>query len=611
MSRALRIPLTYHLGVLFGLLGGATLFGQSPANDAEVVALPPFYVEPDRPFRWTALSAPGFEIITTHDRQFAVAFARSYYRQLELIRLIIPDRYLWRPAVADRFIVVEPHHKRLKSDHIVGQILDQKDPTGRRKNGRVFLPNFGLSSPDSSTVFAFHDLNASFGIRPTLGRGFHPFNNSTPPDLGFHSNTKRITERLLRRAPALPSWAIQGLARFYDECQFIDNLIDVEGLPPLPPPPPPLPAEPDSATPGTAAKPEADSPDVAASAPSPPPLPPAIDFAFLFTHPSPSDPAILADWLDQAKLFVRWALFADDGQYKSAFWQFVDRQEHALPDDLTFSTCFGFDFAAATTQITAFRADAATKKLRLEIDDFEPPVGLQASRAAPDQVARILGEWEQLETDYVRKIEPDLTETYLQRARQTIASARQAGNDSRELTAVAGLLEFEAGNLPAARRELEIARALGVTRPYALQSLARLQFNESLAALPDDKLLDLEQVGPILSLLRQAHEQVPALPGVYQLFAEVWLQTDLPLLRDDVIILAAGTRRFPQHADVVLRMALLQTQRGQPQSAFQIIDYGSQRTIQPAVYHTYRRFYEELRHSIDTTTTEASSTPPE
>ena len=104
---------------------------------------------------------------------------------------------------------------------------------------------------------------------------------------------------------------------------------------------------------------------------------------------------------------------------------------------------------------------------------------------------------------------------------------------------------------------------------------------------------------------------MPALPSVYQLFAEIWLQTDIPMLRDDVILLAAGTRRFPQHADVVLRMALLQTQRGQPQSAFQIIDYGSQRTIQPAVYHAYRRFYEELRRPIDATTTEDSSTPPE
>lgn len=594
------------LRIVIGALISQTLTAQSPPeSDPNSVALPPFYVEPDRPFRWSGLSGPGFEIITTHDTDFAVAFAQSYYRQLELIRLIIPDRYLWQPAEADRFIVVETSNKRSQSDHVVARILDPKDASGRKNTDRIFLPNFGLTSPDSSTVFAFHDRDLSPGIMPSYhrrGRDNDSFFSSAPTELSFHSNTNRISERLLKRSPALPRWALQGLITFYEECKFVNQRIDVAGLPPLPLPPPPVPPPPEDSSPPA---PSTTPPDAGiAVAPPPPPLPP-LDFEFLFAQPTPTTANAVKAWREQAHLFVRWALFSENRAHPVAFWKFIDRLEHTLPDDATFTQCFGFNLTAALDKITVYRADEATHKLRIEVDDFEPPVPLRAQRASPTQVARILGEWEQLETQYVRNLDPGLTESYLQRARRTIASARQAGAESRELTAIAGLLEFEAGNLPAARRELENARALGVIRPYVLQSLARIQFEQTIAELPAETRLELEQIGPILSLLRQAHEQSPAIPAVYQLFAEIWLRTDLPLLRDDILVLAQGTRHFPQHPDVVLRMALLQARRGNTQSAFHILDYAANRSVRPSVFETYHNFSAELKKTI------AAATPSE
>ncbi len=393
------------------------LLAQSPEDFTadSVVALPPFYVEPDNPFNWTALTAPGLEIITTHDRDFAVAFARSYYRQLELIRLIIPDRYFWWPAESDKFIVVEPDHQRSKTDRVVGQILDQEQARTGQRRGRVFLPNFGLNSPDSTIVFAFHDRVTPLGVSPFYGRqsaGTYPF-DSGASEIGFHSNTNRITDRLSRRSPAIPAWAIIGLVELYDECKFFDQRIVIAGLPTLPPPPVPPAPPPHVAAPSTV-----DTPPASAETPPPPPPIEHLNFPFLFAQPIPADAASRAAWRDQAHLFVRWALFAEDQKYREAFWTFIDRQEHALATEDTFTTCFGLTFAAANAAITIYRADAARDATTLRLSDFEPPTRLRAERAKPAQVARILAEWEQLETAYVRKVEPDLTPVYLQRARR-------------------------------------------------------------------------------------------------------------------------------------------------------------------------------------------------
>ena len=600
-----RLAFVWGWVLLASLVPAAGPDDESSTDQSAVVALPPFYVEPDRPFRWNRVTGPGFELLTTHDRNFGRAFATSYYRQLELIRLVIPDRYLWKSGGPETFIVVEPDHRRPKSDSLLSRILEKNDDRTRRGERRQFLPNFGLSGADCATVFAFVDLNegkefSDFG--GSFGRGFGA--PSPPSDLEFHANTNRITERLLRAYPALPVWSIHGLIDVYDSFRFVSTWIELTPLEPLPPLVVAVAVAPGSEEgvqndDGSLEPASPPVPEVVLGEVVPPLRPPLLDLTFVFHHELPEEPTLAQAWRQQCSLFVRWALFADDRAHQSAFWKLIDRHEFAVLNEEIFRECFDLSFAEAATRITAFRESDATQKRTLRLKKFDPPAEIASARASRAEVARILSDWERLETEYIRQLQPDLTEIYLTRARQTIATAKQAGHGSPELTAVSGLLEFEAGNLTTARPALETAWAQGVRRPHLLQALAQMRFEAARSTVPADKKLDITHIGPALSLLRLAHESAPAIPATYSQFAELWDQSDEPLLREDVVILAAGARYFPQHPKVILPMALLQVRRGNVKMAIQVLNYAKDRTHQSRSREVYESFVARIQDSIN------------
>jgi hypothetical protein len=582
---------------------------EASLDDSAVVALPPFLVEPDRPFRWNRVAGPGFELLTTHDQSFGRSFAENYYHQRELIRLVIPDRYLWQFADAETFIIVEPGSSRPKSDALLNRLLESKDVSTRRGRRRVFLPNFGLSGADCSTTFG--------SIDPSSVNGSFNFDDDTGPRFGrqrsaesfrFHANTNRISERLFRAEPALPIWAIHGLIDVYDSCKFVSSWIDVTPLDRL------IPAPTKTTPSGLDDTPSDDehgnatvaiSPVTMTDQESPEAQHPLINLAFIFQHPAPQEKTLQAKWREQARLFVRWALFADDRVHQEAFWKFINRHELAVLNEESFLDCFNLSFANAENRIAAYRESGATKPLSLRLKEFTLPSNITASRARRSDVARILSNWERLETDHVRKIQPELEDVYLTRARNTIAAARRDGHDSPELTAISGLLEFEAGNSVTAESELERAFAQGVRRPHLLQALASLRFDIARAQVPADEKLDITQIGPTLSLLRLAHESTPAIPATYSQFVEMWDRSDEPILREDLAIMASGARHFPQHAKVILPIALLQVRRGKPQMALQVLNYAQARTHQFSTYEIYRNFVAQIQEPDTTPAPEA------
>ncbi|MCF3650903.1 hypothetical protein [Synoicihabitans lomoniglobus] len=566
--------------LLFGLvaLGDA----QNPASAApdEVVTLPPVFVEPaTRPIRWTYARAGKLELITTHDRAFARSFVHQYFRQLQLVREIVPDRYLWEPYLPTRHIIVGLKNKRRETDQAMSAILDQLQQkqgasTDRANDKQRFLPNLRLSGHDSSVVFAFQDEaeetpSSAFGATAYFDRNYNPRWRSHAAEAGFYFTTNRLTQLLSLRSPALPAWLIVGLTGVYDSCRFDNDSFTLT-----------------NATWRSPA--EADALRLDPDRPR--------DLMVLrafFEAPPPLDPDTRQRWQEQATLFVRWALFADDGAYRTALWNFVDDLELAEPTDPVFRQHFGFGFSDARDRLSAYLSAAVVESFAVAPTEFDDAPPAEIKRALPGVAYLIQGEWERLETNYVRQHAPALVDNYLGRARATVARARDA-DDSLEVRALSGLLEYEADNIATARADLEAAVAGGIQRPRVLQVLAQLRYLELVAATPADQPIDAAKIGAVTFPLEMARDSSPALPEIYAQMATLWLKSDVDLTRRHIADLATGARLFPQHPAVIGRMALLQANRGNVRSALQIVDYARTRCRDAQSAATY----DELRAQL-------------
>ncbi|WP_221029384.1 hypothetical protein [Actomonas aquatica] len=578
------LPATVAVVLLAATFTAPGLRAQTPDRPAEVdesILLPPFLVEPpSRPDRWMLATTPGFELLTTHDADFARTYTKHYFRQLALVRELVPDRYLWEPALPVRHIVVASESRRQETDTAMQQAMaalrdDRRD--GQEAPDSRFLPNMRLAGHDSSVVFAFHDDPEepnSRGIRSAweLMQGEHLRRRD---NAGFYLSVARLEEKLSRRTPALPAWLIAGLTGVYRNGVFGSKTFEAATYVWY------SPAQSDLF------RRDPDQPRELLVLPT------------LFSNPPPSDPATRARWEQQAALFVRWALFADDAAHRDALWDFVDQLELSRPTDDTFRASFGFGLAEARDRLSEYLNSAVSETFALTLPrDFYPP-SVATRRTRPADVGLIMGEWERLETGYVRQHAPALTELYLNRARATVQRAREAGN-SPALAALSGLIEYEAGAADAARAELEYAVVSGERRPRVLQALADLRFDELRARHADTEFIPGEEVGAVRVMLNGALEQSPALPEVYVQLAELWRQIDAPLTRTDLAPLARGVRLFPHEPNVIATMVALQAERGQLAFARQILNYARARTRDARTAH----FYDDLRARLDAATTQ-------
>lgn len=583
-------------GILFGLLAtSSALFCQERTNeetafDGSTISLPPFYVEPANAPAWLLVSGPGFELLTTHDRGFAREFAQRYYEQVRLVETFVPSRYHWKPHLPDTVIVVDRESHRQETDEALGQVLEQNRKMHEKLNQRGrFLPNLRLTSADSSTVFAF--LNSEF-----LGRSSdrRPFEQAALDagrfggrKQGFHFTPNRLLHQLNNQAVPLPAWAITGLIRLY-----INSTIEAREMTIAPlaftttfvAPPPPT----ETDVPSPEEPPEPDD-----QRPLDPPAP-EINFALssTLTVPPVATSSERIHWEESCELLVHWALFAEDGIYADSFWDFIDQRESRLLDEKLFVEKFGFDFSEAEARVASHLEVASKKRQRVRSARGALPK-YTVARAKPGDVARIISEWERLETEFVRRSHPEFLEVYLSRARATIASAMQNGNSSPELLATSGLFEFDAGNLGDAYVDLKQSIELGVGRPLVLRRFAQVKF-ERLQTRASSDASDSAELKSIHSLLIRAHETSPANSATYHQLAEFWAANESSPTKQDIAMLAAGVRQFPQNYPLVINMVNFQADRGQIRSALQILDYAAARSQSEKTTAAYASFRERL-----------------
>jgi hypothetical protein len=101
--------------------------------------------------------------------------------------------------------------------------------------------------------------------------------------------------------------------------------------------------------------------------------------------------------LDTAALFAQWALFAEEGKYRAAFWDFYLRSARD-PDagEPLFQSCFSLSYVEILPRLVAYR-DSLQKIRRIPFPKSSQAVSPAKVRdATPAEIARITGEWTRL-----------------------------------------------------------------------------------------------------------------------------------------------------------------------------------------------------------------------
>ncbi len=507
----------------------------APAPKTEMtVQLPPFIIEQPAIAKWRYTEIPRFEILSRCSDITTDRLVHSFHRANQLLGLLLPERFqmamdvpqalifydekLWSPAEREAVTAMlfgnrsaqpkpgaAPDAARVPVDSIVGfQLRATEKPAVNPRD--CFYNNLMLADVDSMTTFA---LASDATIDP----------NETylTPDY--------VYSLLNGRVPALPEWFVAGFLGLYRSMEFHGNTVSLVSTR--------WDTEPGGG--GKERKPAA--------------FLPWTDF---FTLNSPNRAEHPTLWATQGMAFVQWGIDPAAG-HADAFWKFVDRA--AVEPDVAkaFQEAFGFDFDEASRQLGPYLLTARPVRWTLTDEQARPPNN-PIEDASPRQIARIKGEWEQLETRYVRNNYPDLEAQYLAQARRTLHKAYDKGDRDPRLLATLGLLELGANERATAQGFLDEAVRGSVVRPRACFELARLRYNHEFGrSRRDDGKFTSEQTAAIAAPLLLATRQDPPLPQVYELLKRVYAKSVDAPPPEVVSALAEGRKYFPQGTDVAER----------------------------------------------------------
>ncbi len=546
-----RLPLSLAAGLLLGTFSVG-------AAEAKVVALPPFLVEEKaNALPWRYVDVAGLEVLSACPERLTRSLIANHHRLHALLGELVPPALQLKTTEKRTLIFVDSAQLPPTSQEVVAQMAltstelkDLDDPVVPLDDGRLrrrpppprytFMPNLRLWDRDAQVLFAV--------VRE---REFDANRVALTPDY--------VAYVLRNRLPALPPWFVSGVLTLFARAKFTEDALTLDRLDWL--------SESGSAALKTG--PEANRRL----------LPLAEFFAGDLSAADPAQGEALSLWQAQAALFIRWGLDGRGAPRRAALWTFVQRAAVEPVTEALFQDCFGLDFAAAHQQLTAHLPEAMRDRLALR-PATRPRLPDYSLRAATEvEIARLKGDWERLEIDFVKTQFPALVSKYREQARRTLMRAYEGGSRDPQLLAVLGLGEVEAGNAAAALAFLEDAAARSPTlRPRAWFELARLRFaalNASRATRDaTESWLTSAQASTVLTPLAAARELEPPLPEVYELIAEVWAASAEPPTRVQLAVLEEGVRVFPRRSELVHRTAELNLRHGFTDTARWLITLG-------------------------------------
>ena len=513
MSRRSWFFLSVALGLPF--VGPARARAQTTSING-VVQLPPFIVEDaTSPLHWRYAAVKGFQVLSLCPDETTQGFIGQLFSLETQLNWLLPMKYRYQTSVPVTMILCDDKMRsRLDADMPVEMYLAQNGQAPSRSAAPIprsrfaTVPNLRLEDTDSYMIFALLD---SQYLRLN--------------QLDYHLDYMALL--LQQRTPPLPAWFTAGFLHLYQSMIF-------EPVGPVPPNErPPLwgrlrvvmmpfvwisaeqtqalrlahgPARPP-------AKPPADAPDKAGKKQPDSPLLPMEDVLVAPHRPAGSAEAVQAydrTWICQAALLVRWALDARNPGGQAALWRFLDRSQAAAPVSKRCSkTALGWATRPCAAKLTQYLYTTSAQALRQSFGGTDlPPVELRD--ATRIEVAQIKGDWERLETAFVKKTYPALSASYLEHAQRTLWQGYDLGDRDPRLLAAMGLYECDAGDDAAAQPLLTAATASQVIHPRAYFELARILYAQATAApLGANHKLSAAQAAAVLTPSRRRGSNCP------------------------------------------------------------------------------------------------------
>ncbi len=560
---ARRIPAPFHqpLHPTTLLIACLALSAQAPAE--EPVRLPPFIVkEPLLGPRWRLARTDRFEVLSRSNDHKATDMVEAYraaFAKLEVllpprfvathdlpIKLIVYDESLWPRStqeevaamlagISDRVPKVdltprqEVYFDQMRAPWLTSQAVEVPDkPSPPQTPASVFFTDMRLTDLDEVVIFSLappgYNQTFSISLRSTL-----------------------VAHLMGKRTSSLPPWFMRGFLEVYREVEF--NAFGLS-LSPL----------------------ELDSTGATAAAQNNPetvtahfvPLP-----QLLFSPPAHRD-VLLDD--RQLGLFVRWALDPKGGNAPDALWTLV---EHACGQPVD-EAAIQRAFLLSSAEIDQALRDYLPHALRHGVHWDQPAVELAEitfREATSIEVARIKGDWERLEADWVRHNHRELEDRYADKARQTLYRGGRKGDADPQLLVVRALFELEAGDPTAAEELLAKALATGAPlRPRAYLELARLRFARWQADnAGTDELLPAAVAAPWLELLRTAAGSSPQMPEVYHTYLAIIAARQGRFTAEDAEFIGKGGAAYPRDRRIALARVLNWIELGREDIALTLI----------------------------------------
>lgn len=607
--RAARVGLTLGLGIGLICTWAIPFAKSAEPSTGPVVRLPPLLVESSTGQPWLYCEVDGFEILSrcsqATTKQLVHAFVRANQGLSSLLPskmrlctdapqlLLLYDAALWpkarQEALAQMLLARAPLPKESALANVETTIAFEaaKSPSPEKsvRENTVSDRVYHLTSTELDTAHVRRSESRSVGgyvLKTTVGSEDHE--SAASPD--FFSNIRlsdadvmgtfaivsgqdiddsrsavtyeAVAQVLAARVPRLPSWFIAGFLSMYAQVQFGD-----EGL----------------------VAPRMNSSAAAELERSFPSL-----RDFLYDDNSASrNPS---QWIAQAELLVRWGLDPREKR-DQAFWKFVDRPSADHENESAFAECFGLTFAQANADLGRYLSVAKRRNIvwpRPKLPDH----AIELREASRNEIARIRGEWERLETRYVRKNLPNEEFAYLTQARRTVGGAYARGDRDPRLAATFGLLQLEAGDKGAAQSLLEEATSSSVARPRAYFELAKIRYEEALNRTHrNDGKIDGSDLAGIVDLLASATTKSPPLLGIYELLADVWANAAIEPSPTQLAVIGQGLSVFATEPELHYRAAALYRKLGDFSHADSLAEEAL-KFAQPQLASEIREFREQL-----------------
>ncbi|MFO1450017.1 MAG: hypothetical protein U1F61_17800 [Opitutaceae bacterium] len=560
----------------------ATTSDSSPTSkqDSDAVLLPPFLVEHESLPTWRYVRVAGMEILTRCSTSLTSELVSQFHSLHALLEVIVPARHQFRTDVPFVYVFIDQLSEDARAREMLELQRDGETTLERNRTGATassapryeLLPNFRFWDQDSVAVYYMANPFERGGL--ALSPGYVRF-------------------LLEHRTPALPRWYIEGVLDLYDQTLFVpppikgldmfesigasrldpvgENLVKLLPL---------VWINPEVSKTLTEASAERFDQKMLQSKATPFPL------ADVMRQPPPerNSPAY-ARWRATAALFLRLLLTPPDHPLT---WQFAGgTSERALeqwiqvaceadsPPEEAFARCFGRDFREADRvlrdQLPVLLHRKTPRILRPDQVEKLPEADLQL--ATESEISRAKGTLSRLEIAYVREVAPQLTETYVRRARVTLRKAYANGDRNPRLLAELGLCECDAGDDDAAKPFLEAAVQAGAVHPRVYYEAARLRFRPKKPGAIRSPLSPKE-TARVLEPIRLGSTQEPRLAESFELAAQVWLASAATPDEADLAFLLDGTRRYPRRPRLLLGTALVFAAQGRVADASRLVDRG-------------------------------------